>query len=66
MQPLEPLTPDEISELRDVLARRRWWRQTWTVLRTLHDRLKILTGIAPWAVGLWLLFSDRIKEALGW
>lgn len=53
MLPLDRLIEEEIAEVREVLARRRWWRQTWTVLRTLHDRLKLLTGLAPWVFGAW-------------
>lgn len=66
MLPKDHLLAEEIAELREFLVRRRWWKQTWAVLRTLHDKLKLLTGLLPWLIGVWWVFGDKLREMLGW
>lgn len=61
----EPLTGSENAEVREWLAVRRWRKQFWSVLGTIHDKLKLITGLAPWLIGLWLAFGEGLGKWLG-
>ena len=62
----DPLDTSEIKEVRAILAARRWWRGFWQGLSILADRFKVIGGLAPWIIGFWLLFGERIQEVIKW
>lgn len=62
----DPLQPGELAEVREFLAVRRWWKAFWAKLADLAAKLKLISSLAPWVLGLALIYSDRVREFFGW
>lgn len=63
----EPLTGPENAKIRRRIARDDWWEAFWVGLATLAGRLKVVSGLLPWLIGLVVLIGpDRLREFFGW